>query len=206
VLGGRRDTGRLLGRDEVGAERGHHVGVGAVRAAELIVEVARVAVHIEHRRQVHVHADASQVLPRAGARGSGGRREIGRLADLLLRQQRLPRQAPDQAALLVGHQQQRNAAHGIQRAGVGPVELGDHAGDLGAAGDVAAEEDDPADLAVPDPVQQRGRRLEPGVAVDHPLARHLRRRERGQGVRARRGRARGRPGHGRADGRVPGRR
>ena len=82
-------------------------------------------------------------------------------------------------------------------------------GDLGQARDVVAEEDHPSDLAVLDQGQQPGRRLEAVIAEDHPLARHLLRREPGRGATCRRTacrrtasrHARGGPGCGRALGR-----
>ncbi len=181
VLRRRRDPGRLLCLDEVGAQVGDLVRVRGVGAPVLVVEVARRPVHIEHRRQVHVQADAGQVLARPPARGLRCRGGVRRLTDLFLRQVRRAGQAADQPAFLVGHEQQRVVPQRVVRAGVGLVQFGDDPGELRRAGDVAAEEDHPGDLAGPDPAQQAGGRGEPVVAVDHPLAGQLRGRERRQG-------------------------
>ena len=97
---------------------------GAVGTPELVVEVAGRPVHVEHRGQVHIQARPGQVLPRAPARGLRRHRGMGHLADLPLRLIRCAGQAADQAALLVGHEQQRVVPQRVLRAGVGPVELG----------------------------------------------------------------------------------
>jgi hypothetical protein len=93
---------------------------------------------------------------------------------------------------LVGHQQQRRA-DGVERAGVGLLKALDDAGDLGAAGDVLAEEDHPGRLAVLNQRDQAGGRVQARVAVDHPLARQLLGRQRRSRRRRRQPPGRGRP-------------
>src|SRR6266704_850069 len=156
----------------VPAQLGHLGRVAAERAAELVDEVPRGAIHVEHGREVDIEADTAQVV-RAQAALSGrlGPRVSG-LADLLRRQDRLPRQPLDLAALLVRHEQQR-LAHRVARAGVGALELLDDRREVRPGADVAGEEDDPGYLAVPDQLEQAGRRGEAGVAVDHALAGQL---------------------------------
>jgi hypothetical protein len=48
------------------------------------MKVARLVVHVQNRGQVDVHADAGEVLARAGAGRRGGAGRVGGLADLLL--------------------------------------------------------------------------------------------------------------------------
>src|SRR4030081_3208975 len=98
----------------------------------------------------------------APAAWRGGRRR----ADLLLGEHWRARQAAYLPALLVGHQQQRRA-HRVTWAGVGRLERPDHRADLRQAGDVVTEEDDAGGVAVPDQLEQGGRRVEAAVAVDH---------------------------------------
>ncbi len=184
----------LLGGREELAQLGHLGRVAAERAAELVDEVPRGAIHVEHGREVDIEADTAQVV-RAQAALSGrlGPRVSG-LADLLRRQDRLPRQPLDLAALLVRHEQQR-LAHRVARAGVGALELLDDRREVRPGADVAGEEDDPGYLAVPDQLEQAGRRGEAGVAVDHALAGQL-----SHGELRQHGLGRGEPGRARRDG------
>ena len=180
VLGGGRDAALLLCLDEVGAEVGHLVRVPAVGPLELVVEVAGRAVHVEHRGQVDVHADAAQV-----GRGARGRRRWpaapgARTSPICFSDSSgapgSRRTSPPSWSVI-------SSSGGVHRVGAGPVgglQLRDDAGDLRLAGDVLAEEDDAAGLAVPDQPQQPGGRVEPGVAVDHALAGQLPVRQLGQ--------------------------
>ena len=70
-------------------------------------------------------------------------------------------EALHRAALLVDRDQQRRVATG----GGGRLELRDEPRDVCIRADVAAEEDDAADLAGADPCQQRGARRRPGRPV-----------------------------------------
>ena len=116
------------------------------------------------------------LLPAFAAGGRG----VGRLADLPLGEQRRAGHPADQAALLVGHQQQRRADR-VQRAGVGLVELRDDLGDLRLRWTTfwLKKMTPPASPCLISRSSPAGG-VRPRVAVDHPLARHLLERERGQ--------------------------
>jgi hypothetical protein len=72
----------------------------------------------------------------------------------------------DQPAFLVGHQQQRHLHRALR---LRLPQLRDHPGDLGLAGDVLAEEDDPGHLPVADVGEQARRRRQAGIGADDPL-------------------------------------
>ena len=172
VLAGRGNAKFLLRGDERGTAFGRDLRVRAVGTPELVIEVARLAVDVKNRREVEVHSDSGQVLPRPGARARGRRDGIGGRADLLFRLRRLARQPAHKTTLLVSHQEQRRA----QRAGrVRLRELRDDRRDLSQAGDVLAEEDHPAGLARADLVEQARGRGGARVGEDHPLPGLLRR-------------------------------
>ena len=146
--------------------------MAAVRAAELSMKSPGLPEHIQHRRQVDVHAHAAQVRGRAGAGAARRSRRISGPPDLLLGPDGRPgsrRTIPPSWSVISSS----GEPHRIEAAGVGLILLA-HRADLSRAGDVRGEEDDPGRLAVPDERQQPRRRGEAAVAVDHPLAGQLR--------------------------------
>jgi hypothetical protein len=174
MLGGGGDALRLLGADEGRAELRDGARNGAVRTPVTGDEAVARARDVEHRRQVDVHADAAQVAPGAAAgllrAGSG----MSTIADLLLGARRRAGQAADLAPLLIGHQQQRLLHRAL---GGRALQRHDHLPELRFTRDVVGEEDHAGRVAGPDRGQQARRRHEAAVAVDHTLARELRRRE-----------------------------
>jgi hypothetical protein len=133
---------------------------------------------VQHGREVDVHADAAQPGRGLRAGGTRGRGRIGRGADLRFGLGRSgPGQAADLAAFLVTHEQQRILAGGVGAGRIRRDELADDALQLRLTGDVEAEEDDAADVAVADQVQQPGGRGQAVVAVYDSLAGQLLRRQ-----------------------------
>ena len=154
MLGSRCHTGALLSGDEGRATVGHRLRALAVRALVLIGEVARLAVDIEHRREVDVHADATEVLAGRCAGLLRGRDRISSLSDLLLRPFWCAGQPPHKPTLLIGHQEQRRLDRAIL---LRLAELTRDSGHLSDAGDIFTEEDHPGGLAGSDRLQQRVR-------------------------------------------------
>jgi hypothetical protein len=146
-----------------GADRSGATGEGARGD-----ESARRERHVEHRRQVEVDAEGVQVAPgREPLRARGGHarhdrgRLIGRTGEPL-----------DRAALLVGRDQKRELSARLCR---GLQSRGQGAGSARRA-EVIAEEDDAADLAVPDALEQEGARHRALHAHEQVLANELRER------------------------------
>ena len=106
MLGGCDHTERLLCGDGRGTALTADNRIHAVRASELVVEVAGLPVDVEYRREVAVHPGVEQVLRCAGARGLRRANRVRRRADLLLGDPRGAGKPLHDAALLVGHQQQ----------------------------------------------------------------------------------------------------
>ncbi len=144
----------------------------AVGPAVLVDEVAGRPVDVEHRGEVHVQPRLAQGRRGAGARTGGLGRRVSRLADLFLGEVRRPGKPAHDPAFLVGHEQQRRP-HRVAPARVRALQPPGHRGQLGGAGDVPGEEDDPGRLAPADRPEQGPRRSQARVAVDDPLAGQL---------------------------------
>jgi hypothetical protein len=166
VLHGGGDALRLLRGHVVRAEVPDGAGAAAERPLVLVHQVAGRVEDVEHRREVDVHPDAREVLPRAAPGVGGGRAGVARGADILVRQGGCAGQPADLPTLLVGHEQQPVRCGALR--GGGP-ELLHHTADLAEARHVLAEEDHPGRLAGTDPGEQALRRREARVGVDDPL-------------------------------------